>query len=452
MLFISHEEWLQGTYNRFSRRSTELKALDEAIKAANESSADDATVQSWYAWDGTMTETAKAAAKLDEACRKEAIYKVNQAFTKWVGARNSDWRTSGRDSSGTVTRLYQQLTYYTSRGQVPTSESEALQLIKESRDQSIPLLFKGCTVKGMGASMMQKTTIRKSSATLAAAFAKLIKDLVQDSFGVSMDVLASDPHAGSGVLSTVMDQMKDVLAQITPGVGLGVSAASLVFHAAKTATGSISSYELLKVHAKLPEGDSRAAIESVRVWQARDIALHASAAARASANAASQIASILSAGTATPLQVAVGIANAFVALAEIVADLGVQYREANKLTKFLNEAQTLDRNIFAQCPLVGAYYLLNTPTSHIALAFVNIGAPAWREEVEVLKKWGGLKTVITESARLIDVSRYRILRADKQKFREREGKTLKVKALELVGREPLRGSTPMQGTGSRSPS
>jgi hypothetical protein len=100
------------------------------------------------------------------------------------------------------------------------------------------------------------------------------------------------------------------------------------------------------------------------------------------------------------------------------------------LTKYLSgtTGNALDHNIFATSPLVAAYYLLNTPTSHIALQLVTIGAPAWQQDVERIKRSGELNTVIEEAARLISASRYRIVRFDGARFRERVGKTLKMKA------------------------
>jgi hypothetical protein len=126
---------------------------------------------------------------------------------------------------------------------------------------------------------------------------------------------------------------------------------------------------------------------------------------------------------------AVSIASAIIALAAAIGELGMQYKEKRALAAYLNR-DSLDRNIFAQAPLAAAYYLLNTPTSHIALQVVSFGAPTWRQDVELLRKDGVLASTLTESANLISAARYRIKKKSGGQYRERVDKSLldKVKA------------------------
>ncbi len=134
----------------------------------------------------------------------------------------------------------------------------------------------------------------------------------------------------------------------------------------------------------------------------------------------------------------------------MIAEMGMQYKESRALTQYLNNTLTtkLGPDMFAAAPLAAAYYLLNTPTSHIALQLVNIGSTAWTAEVEQLKSAGALKTVISESERLISASRYVIQKKTGERFREREGKETSVKAKEFFGAQPLRGTTPMDSAAS----
>ena len=89
--------------------------------------------------------------------------------------------------------------------------------------------------------------------------------------------------------------------------------------------------------------------------------------------------------------------------------------------------------------MAAAYYLLNTPDSHIALQLVEIGRPAWRQDVELLKKDGLLKTVMTESTALIEAARYRITRRDGGVYRDRFEPTLWNQAKQFKNKGKLGG-------------
>lgn len=483
MLFIDHDEWMRRTYSRFSARSPELKKLDIEIQRANAQSADDETVLSWYGPGYVLTEAGRRAFKLDEEMRALSVSLVLKAFNEWVGKRRDDWRTSVRNHDGAVTTLYNQLVYHQSKLALPATEKEAIDSIRKQRDTSIPLLFKGCEVLTKEEDLALKArkanekrvvvqdlyTIGKVVPVPAAVsralpsapslsrggsvdvppwIAKIADDLVKEAFGTSLTTLRSQGDSAVGLVTSALGSIKSTLMDIAPGIGLATSIGKVVKDVVVLYVSASAHEELLKVHARMPErSDPKAAIKAVSVWQEMDIARTTSALARHSANLGGQLASVLTAGGAAGAQVAIGVATAIVELTEIIADLGVQYRAKKALTRHLNDERSLDRNIFAQSPLAGAYYLLNTPTSHVALAFVDIGAPAWREEVEMLKRYGGLKTLISESARLIDASRYRIVRSDGTAFRTREDKTLGVRAKELVGKEPLRGTKKMEGFG-----
>lgn len=489
MLFIPIDEWLRKTARTLHSRSDALKALDAAIARANQIDAEgDATLVRYIGTVGELSESAKLALLMDKTLRELAIAGVRRAFTAWVKDGHA-WRTSVRNQSGAVTLLHQQLSYWQSVNPSPDT-SAALAVVIKARNESIPTLFAGCECIAKGELLdrlkarKNKVTAAKNVVTVARNSYKLsgaslhrpslpshhgggggassglmgtietqVGHMVKEAFGATLGQL--DWHAAEAFLRDTLNEalasIKDEVAALAPGVGLGAASATLVFQTVKLVIAGIAADEMLDLSRKLETGDSMAALQRVRDWQLRDIALRTSKAARASVNVGTHAAAIASCGVGIPAQLAIGIANAIIALAEMIADLGVQYKESRALTAYLNGRSigaVLGPDIFAASPLAGAYYLLNTPTSHIALQLVTIGAPAWQEDVELLKKSGVLKTVITESARLIDSCRYRIVRSDGGSYREREGKTLVVKAKELVGKEPLRGKTKMESVSS----
>jgi len=495
MFFVPVDQWMSLTSNVLSRRSDYLKKLDRAI--ANANLVDDnmnALLRQHTDVFGQQSAVGRAAIALEEGRRKAAIAEVKSAFNAWAGdqtRKGQDWRNSGRNAKGAVTTLYNQIVYLSR--QYPSADVQAgLNHVIEQRGKSIPVLFEHCEciahsdLVSRTKDKLRKANAAKKAATIArntyklsgsprlvpvrtdvlahhgggghlGGFASRIDDMVKDAFGVAPGQVDWTPaeHFFKETLTHALESIKEEIAALAPGVGLGAASATVLVNTVKLVMNGIAADEMLDLSRKLETGDSQKALQRVRDWQLRDIALRTSKVARASVNAGTHAATIASCGVGIPAQLAIGIANAIIALAEVIADLGVQYRESRALTSYLssrNSTNPLDQNLFAAAPLAGAYYLLNTPTSHIALQLVTIGAPAWQEDVEQLARSGVMKTVIEESERLIGASRYRIVRRDGARFRERAGKTLTVKAKELVGMEPLRGTSPMDGVSSASPS
>jgi len=122
----------------------------------------------------------------------------------------------------------------------------------------------------------------------------------------------------------------------------------------------------------------------------------------------------------------------------VIIEIGGQYQASRALTLYLNGrdgAHPLGREIFSASPLAAAYYILNTPTSFVALQFVNLGAPGWREEVESLITRGDLAEARREAARLIEESRYRIIPPGRGKYAETIDKSIGLQAQEAFSKK-----------------
>ena len=488
MLFISLHDWMSATNSWRHRRSDALKVLDKAIDDANtvDAGSDAALMVYWRAVD-ELSAAGKNAIAIEDAKRTAAVASVSKAFTLWAASQTADgkdWKASVRNATGAVQTLYDQLEYW--RLKLPQSSSEiaALKALTDARNESIPLLFKNCvcTLKA-DRSTLDKVMDQKSkvmvvkhvvkiartshklissgggggggsqmASTVMQQVSSIMPGIVKSAFGVTLEQISWE--AGENFFKeTVMEALnsiKEEIAALAPAAGLVVSTGTLLVHTVKLVQNSLATHELLHLSEKLEDGDSQAALKRIRDWQLRDIALRTSKVVRAATNSGAQLATILSASAAAPAQMIIGICNAVMALIEIIADMGMQYKESRALTKYLNNEAVvpLGRDIFATAPLAAAYYLLNTPTSHIALQLVNIGSIAWQSDVEHLKKDGALAKVITESERLINASRYVVNPAMGARFREREGKETLVKMKEFFGKQPLRGTTPMESAAS----
>lgn len=493
MFLISIDEWMKATYSRIYSRSDALKALDKAIAEAGIINQEvDQSQYIFMSRTGKLSELDKNSIAIGEKKRALALAAVRKAFDKWVDTqtrKGQDWRDSGRNSSGAVTRLYDQLKYFGGK-YLSESDEACIAVIVKNRSDMIPLLFDGCTcvlkaergrmealsdklkkakaTRQIGQIAKKSRALANSPATAASSSGgtaassevltkinAMIPEIVSNAFGTTLEQLSWE--AGETffkeTLTEALSAIKEEILAIMPVAGAVASSATLIVNTIKLVQSGLAASTLLNLTNKLQESDSKVALARIRDWQLRDIALSSSKLARATTNTAAQLAAIFSAGLGTAPQLILGICNAIVALLEMVAEMGMQYKESRALTKYLNstkKASELGKDIFTASPLAAAYYLLNTPTSDIALQLVNIGDPGWMQEIEQLKQSAPLATVITESERLIDASRYVLMAKGKMRFREREGKEMLVRAKEFVGKEPLRGETAMEGSGGDS--
>lgn len=457
MFFIPYEEWMELTRSRVYSRSDALKALDKALHDAEEACAEDETVMRWFRDGGpdSMPAAVKAAMDIEKAARGVAVAEVRKAFTAWCESqsrRGQDWRESVRNERKACEKLAEQIAYWTRQFPNP-SERVALDELRKQRNASIPLLFKDSMVvvhtdlstKYTDASAKEKAAkIAYDSwklagaprpglphhgggsgheAAIKSAISSHVDGMVREAFGTSVVTWDHAEASVAAVLEHAVAAIKDELAMIIPGAGLAVAAATGTYTGIKMVMQSIALDELVNLTQRLDEGDSRAALRRVNDWQIRALAKLTSKSIRAATNVGVHIATLALLGASLPAQLATSLATAIMALAEVIGDLGMQYKEKRALTAYLN-AGTLGRDIFGQAPLAAAYYLLNTPTSHIALQLVDIGAPAWQADVEHLVKDGHLGTTLSEAQNLIQGARYRIIKKDGSRFRERVSPSL----------------------------
>jgi hypothetical protein len=498
MTFImSIDDWKAGTYSRVYSRSTELKAIDAAIQACNNTDdADVDTVMTAFAQLGQRSEQAQIVLQLQEAQQKLALKGLIKAFNTWATKETRSghaWRSSSRNSNGTVGTLHSQMVYWDKkfkgttarqleamerpeRDAVTTAEAaerEALAALIEARNNSIPLMFRppstaGCKVLAIGDidknnlnNLKMKATVAKSGAQSARGIAQLsgvtlpsvstpsvsspstghsalssaVGGLVKDQFGVAMDAIqwdVAETFLRDALLSAV-DSIKSEIMSVVPVLGLITSGGKVVFDTIKLVLEGITADELVKLTNRLERSDPRKALEAVQTWQKLEIAKRTSSLARNSATFGSQLAGALTGGLAVPAQVAVSTATALLALAEVIGDIALQYKQSRALTAYLNNTTTPpNADIFAISPLAAAYYLLNTPDSHIALQLVAIGEPGWQADVEMMKKDGEILLAQAQAARIIEGSRYRI-KPPVGRYRERCDKSLSDKAKAKLG-------------------
>ncbi len=447
-MLISKDLWIKNTGGDSDhRRSPALRRLDNVIGIANRTEEPAPLTDSKSA-----SEQDKAEHELATAMCAMALSHVNDALEAWMteqkAKHSNGWRDSRRNKSGAVEALILELQALKSK--YVKEDAAALQAVKDARDKSIPALFKGCkcisrsssrdflndgiNAGASGASAVdlvrniRRVMHSKDAKSPAAAapevsaaapaapmeFEAPLSDLINKAFGVPLTQLRweVDEAFFRDTVQHALSAIRQEMVSAIPFIGLAGAAIVLGYAGYQLSDASSKAQAITRLQQGVLPGDSKSALESIHKWQLGDIQLQKARVTRAVLGLGSQIAGVASAGTLYVAQGSVGICNAIVALTEVIIEIGRQYQASRALTTYLNNEDgqhPLGREIFSASPLAGAYYLLNTPSSHIALQLVDIGSPGWQEEVERLVLHEDLAKARAEAARLIELSRYQIV-------------------------------------------
>ena len=152
-------------------------------------------------------------------------------------------------------------------------------------------------------------------------------------------------------------------------------------------------------------GDPLAACVAVNTILKRNIARDSAEATIQTTAVATKLVGLVGDMGSGASTVAIGLATGLASLAVELAQLGIDIREMRAGNKRLKTPGTIDKSIFAECPLVGSYLLAYSPASMILNFFVaDIGLPGWMDKIEKFKK-EGLDPVIETAAEQIARSR-----------------------------------------------
>jgi len=461
--FMRPEMWLSQTQERLSVRGSTLKALDKAVADLDKAFEDAQESLTWYDMDGKLRAEYAAAIALEDALKREAVARLNSAFATWVHGRVSDWRTSPRNSQGAFTRLLQYLNNYRLANlggseEERMREQKAREALVENRNNCIAAVFTDCVVRLKNTDLAERaktldTREKRKQVPNALDRAHLAHDVeVLDRKSGINEVIRTvyhdcfGGHAGSGAADAdaravlqyaetlVGTHLKNALRRLyheIPVVGVVTRSASCIYKVTRLVDSTVARHDLVNLNERLPENDPQKAINAVISWQNGYIAKQSVDLARAGLGLANSIMTVCTMGGHAAVSVATSIVNAIVEIIELLVDLGIQYRSAGKLNDYMT-TQAMGPDIFLQCPLAGAYFVLNTPISHVALCFIEIGQPAWQEDVYVLTQHDSLKTLIQTSHQLIENSHYRIYKRNGPQLIGSLDPTLKKRALNAM--------------------
>ncbi|MBX3440428.1 MAG: hypothetical protein KF861_23260, partial [Planctomycetaceae bacterium] len=301
-------------------------------------------------------------------------------------------------------------------------------------------LFRGAKVKVRGADLSNVMHSVSQARTITSVMSELgdarsaFEKLILPHFGASLNQVAQDPTWAKELMKVLPGLTTQIheLVKLLPGIGVvasTVSALSKLYDVHKTDN---HRSQLLHVSASIPKGDARTSLTVIKTWQDRYIQDQKLAAVLDATSAGVQLATIL-VPAGQPAATIFGAAKSVAQMMNVVIDLGVQYRESQALEGYLRSVRTIDADIFAVSPLVGAYYVLNVPFSVFSLHLVPFDSPTFFADTEWLRESGGMKAILSDAERLLDASKYVLISANGLPYRSRED-------MRLVDRVRLKAS------------
>ncbi len=393
---MTHEEWMRGTRSSWASRNAALRMVDDALR---------------HYTDADNKLRTKPQDNLLQLLRNTALETLNDALGAWIRSR-TDYRSNRRNQGGVVEQLVAQVG---ANKRFSQPEQAALNAIRQQRDASVKRYFVGAKVVSRAAFGQHSNVRRKSDVNAAVKALRKAKEVVdslfEDAFGVPQSAIdtAVFGDVGRTLIEALGTELTRQIAEAIPLAGTVVSLCTAIYDTGKVCQRAYEKACLVEVSAKMPVSDARSAIQACERLLDREVGAHGRSAARSAAATGAGIATVLTAGASSGVSAGVSIGNAIAALIDRLYQMGRDYIEATNANIYIRGG-TIGRDIFAVCPMLGAYYLKNASTSDIALCFVRIGGPGWMDDVEQLKK-KYLSGVVAKAGRLIDDHRYRVIGA-----------------------------------------
>ncbi|HYE38478.1 MAG TPA: hypothetical protein VEB23_01020 [Ramlibacter sp.] len=200
-------------------------------------------------------------------------------------------------------------------------------------------------------------------------------------------VECADVNGIGDILTAVTSEaLKDLIAEVTPVLGVIASGAKLAKASKAVAEDGYHLYKCKDYKKGFLRGDPVAAAAAVQNIIQRDLGKHSVQLAQQATATGAKIAGLF-ADLGTGTTAGIGIANALASLGLQLYGLGLDIKDMRAGNKRLLTPDTLDLTVFEESPILGCYLITCADTSSVANFFVaDIGLPGWMDKVEHLKK------------------------------------------------------------------
>lgn len=380
MSIPTSQQWLSQTaIGVFRPRSTQMKAIDEALK------------------------------RYEQARTPDNLWKIRNALDDWKRSKGPNWAASDRNlpkgRNGIITLLSNELDRVADPRlhqitRFSMEELKALAFMASERKKVIARLFEGKEVtfrnspRGAQQSVKDaaekvKKTCESATSSLSGKGKKTSGESASDKIKEKLESLVTDFFSVEKVeqLGSLSFLVIDIIGKcgvsIAPVVGHIKDGYDLFTGWSKVGLALREKYSISQCAYAIDTGAPAAAFAGLKLCLTEEAKNEAASASIATTSFALKSGLALVDGGAISGPV-VGAANALAALTLALYNLSTEYHA----TKGINEALAkgdLDIRLFKTYPLMGCYMLTSATFSDL-IPIENFGTPGWMDYVENLKK------------------------------------------------------------------
>jgi hypothetical protein len=424
---MNYDRWMKDTAAFGRVRSTELKAVDTALKSYEQ-----AAISS-----GGSVLTQRRA--------------LQQALEKWKDsqkAKGQDWRSSVRNKLKSVELLDTELGHVIAgvgglnhRGElmIDPAELAAQKVVADAIRKNTATMFKGQKLTVKNTKLLAdindvrkelnsfKNTARQitsgASAASSSGTGTQVSSLLRSLFG----------EAGIAEVQVALGPLyAEVLASVTPFIGAIKSGGSALLNWGKAAKQLYSTHKMKESATSFAPGDPAAAFDAVMLIMNRETTTYASSASiyTVSAGAKAAFTAADFGAMSGPL---LGAAEQLALVVQKIYLFARDWNEMKDANELLQQAR-FDLTLFKANPLVGCYLIANSDTSAVInMAVADFGRPGWKFEVEVVVKKA--QPVFSKAREVIRESRFEFagMQGMKGTVADRTATTLGIPTGKLAG-------------------
>jgi hypothetical protein len=424
---MSHELWMKDTAAFARQRSTELQAVDQALKSYE------------------LALQISSGSVLNE---KKALQEKLERWKTAQSAKGQDWHLSVRNKLKSVETLDAELGLIitpsgglNSRGElmIDPEELRARRLVAEAVKHNTRMMFTGqrLTIKNAKA-LADVNAVRSAMSTFKTAASKVTSGAppaASSDLGHRLRTLLTSlfGEAGAGDVEHALGPVfMEFLSSATPFLGVIKSGGQAISKWGQAAKGLYSQSKMKGAERSFAAGDPAAAFDAIVVIQDREIVADATSASIYTAGAAAKAAFTAAdfGALSGPL---LGAAETFAIVVQKIYLFARDWNETKSANALLDTG-ALDLGLFKASPLLGCYLVANSDTSSIInMAVGDYGRAGWKFEVEVMVKKA--QPVFEKARSIIRGSRFEIvgMRGMKGTVADRTATTLGVPTGKLGG-------------------
>ncbi|HVS76902.1 MAG TPA: hypothetical protein VHE11_08210 [Steroidobacteraceae bacterium] len=374
---MTYDQWMKDTAAFARPRSSELKALDAALKTYE------------------LVVERSSGSVLAE---KQSLQRALEQWKAAQKAKGQDWRSSVRNKLKAVEKLDADLGRViagagglNSRGEIMDSEdARARRIVADAIRQNTRAMFLGQTLSVKNSKALAGLNDVRSA---MSSFKSACGNIKSAAGGVTSPGLAQQVQSmlvslfGEATASQVQEALGPLFAEfltsVTPFVGAIKSGAKAIQSWGQAAQSLYRKSKIEKGIGSFAPGDPAAAFDAIVRIQQREINSYATSASIYTVSATAK-AAFTAADFGAVSGAVLGAAETLALLVQKIYLFARDWNEMREANELLH-AGVCDLRLFNSCPLLGCYLIANSDTSAVInMAVGDYGRAGWKFEVEAM--------------------------------------------------------------------